>query len=54
MERILDVFIDTKKVGYLIEENNIWSFQCDQDWLDDPYVKACALQMYSRNVPNFK
>ena len=33
MSRILDVFIDTTLVGQLTDENNIWSFQYQPNWL---------------------
>ena len=36
MRRILNVFIDTSLVGELSEDNNIWSFVYEPNWLAAP------------------
>ena len=35
-ERFLKIFINDQRVGQLAEQNNLWSFEYAQDWINSP------------------
>lgn len=43
--RTLNVFIDDSTVGTLFENNGVWSFQYDADWLTNGFVLAPGLPL---------
>jgi serine/threonine-protein kinase HipA len=34
--RVLDIFINDQRIGQLVEQNNLWSYEYAQDWVNSP------------------